>query len=230
MGSSLSGKEILLVDDAADIQLIGKKILENEGAVVYGAVSVEKAKEILEFKIPHIMIVDLQMPVETGFDLLAYRASKPELKAVPALVMSGLKDRESVMKSISLGASDYLLKPIRNTSLLQKVRKILKVSGTYKYKFAPGQQPDVQLSLNAEITGLSEVGLDLSIPAKLAPGSPVQLTSDLLVMLDLKDTLLRNSLQGAKYKESGFYTHQVNFLGIGDDVIRRIKDFMRGLK
>ncbi len=226
----LKDREILLIDDAEDVRLLGRKILENDGALVQTASSVEEAKICLEKKIPHLIILDLQMNGQDGFDFLRFRRESLEVKRVPVLVMSGLTDKDSVIKAISLGADAYLLKPLRNTALLQKVSKILKVAGTHSFQFSEKERPEVTLTLNAEIFALSEAGMDVVAPAKIAAGAAVNLSTTLLNELKLDSCPLRNTQLGGKYSQPGYYLNRVNFVGIGEEAVKNIRNFMRGLK
>ncbi len=226
----LQKKDILLIDDSEDILLLGRKILEADGAIVHTASSVKMAKEILTGLTPHIIISDLEMNDQDGFDFLSFRRESNEIRHIPVLVMSGLNDRHSVLKAASLGATDFLLKPLRNISLLQKVRKILKVSGTQAFRFPVEQRPKYSISLKAEISAISEAGVDLIMPLKLSSGGEVKLTSELLTELKLENISLRNTLRGGKYTESGLYLNRVNFVGIGEEIAKTIRTFMKGVK
>jgi CheY-like chemotaxis protein len=63
------------------------------------------------YPLPKLLVVDLKMPLMDGFELLAWIQSRPELDALPAIVISSSDhpaDREKAMK---LGAREYFVKP-----------------------------------------------------------------------------------------------------------------------
>jgi CheY-like chemotaxis protein len=63
------------------------------------------------YPLPELVLVDLKMPLMDGFELLAWLQNRPELQALPVIVISSsdlLTDRE---KALKLGAKDYFVKP-----------------------------------------------------------------------------------------------------------------------
>src|SRR5690242_19224740 len=101
--SALQGKDILVVDDEADIRLLARKILEGDGAIVVDCPDIATALTSAQKKVPHLILTDLTMPGGSGFDLLAKKRQIPELQTVPVIVLSGMKDRDSVSRAIALG-------------------------------------------------------------------------------------------------------------------------------
>jgi len=65
-----------------------------------------------------LLLLDLEMPQLSGFDLLALRAAEPALRAVPVIVTSSIEGAAQVARCIELGADDFLHKPV-NPVLLQ---------------------------------------------------------------------------------------------------------------
>jgi len=61
--------------------------------------------------IPALILLDLKMPRMTGFDVLRWIARRPELKAVPVIVLSSSSAEADMRKARELGARDYLVKP-----------------------------------------------------------------------------------------------------------------------
>ena len=132
---SLQGRNILIVDDARDVRILVKRILEGDGATVHEAPDADIALAVLQTRSPHLVITDLAMPGKSGFDLLDLRRSHEAWRNLPMLVLSGKNDLESVSRSIALGANDYILKPLSSTLLLQKVRRALKASSFLTHVF-----------------------------------------------------------------------------------------------
>ena len=74
--------------------------------------------------LPALVLLDLKMPVKSGFDVLAWRSTRPELKCLPMVVLtsSGLQaDRE---KALRLGASEYRIKPRAVEDLVKLVGEL----------------------------------------------------------------------------------------------------------
>jgi len=61
--------------------------------------------------IPALLLLDLKMPRMTGFDVLAWLASRPDFKHLPAVVFSSSSEEQDVSRARQMGARDYLIKP-----------------------------------------------------------------------------------------------------------------------
>lgn len=142
----MENKRILIIDDDVDILLFANSILSRGGAEVLSAESADQGFTLASKHLPHLIICDLNMPRKSGFDFLSLKRGNSLLSDVPVLVLSGLNDRESVVKARSLGAVDYLLKPMRADSLLEKVRKCLKPTALLKFDFPAGKEPTALLT------------------------------------------------------------------------------------
>lgn len=60
---------------------------------------------------PGLVVLDIQMPVKTGFDVLEWIRQQPAYQALPVVVMSGLHSPKAVERALALGAHSYLFKP-----------------------------------------------------------------------------------------------------------------------
>ncbi len=221
--ASLSGKDILLLDDAEDIRLLAGKILSGDGANVIPAVDVDQAMGLAKEKIPHIFIIDLEMPVKTGFDFLEAKRFDTHLKDIPVIVLSGLKDKISVQKAISLGAADYILKPFRATLLLQKIRKALKLSSFLKRTIDDPALSVATLSVPTEIIRMNETGCQIDCAVKISPNENIQLTSDLLKSLQIEQIQMKSTEQEPQFGASGRYICEINFIGMDPELVRKIR-------
>ena len=108
---------ILVVDDEPDIRITLAKRLAKWQFKVLTAENGSQAMAVVQAARPHIVITDLFMPEVDGFTLLQHLyETAPEL---PVIVISGLGERNDVIKALRLGAWDYLYKPIENASFLR---------------------------------------------------------------------------------------------------------------
>jgi CheY-like chemotaxis protein len=72
--------------------------------------------------LPALLLLDLKMPFMDGFEVLAWLASQPELKDIPAVVLSSSSDESDIQRALQLGARGYFVKPLT----LPELVKILK--------------------------------------------------------------------------------------------------------
>lgn len=116
-------KSILVVDDQPQISKLLNDLLTHSGYQVHlafnGEMGYKKAKEIK----PHLIIMDVMMPVMSGFDSVKSIRNEPELANVPIIFLTarGLDtDRQEAEK---LGAVEFVTKPFSPKQLIQLVKK-----------------------------------------------------------------------------------------------------------
>jgi CheY-like chemotaxis protein len=78
----------------------------------------------VDYPLPHLLLVDLKMPLVNGFDVLAWLKTRPELASLPALVLSSSAHEQDISRSRSLGARDYYVKPSDLAELTQLARDL----------------------------------------------------------------------------------------------------------
>lgn len=124
-----SGRGVLVVDDnPADLKLVGT-LFEEEGLSVRLAGSVAEAKEILKADGTafDLVLSDISMPGETGFDLLAWikRDDSPVRELPVLLTTAQLPEAENRLKGLALGAVDYVVRPIDLKELVVRAIKAI---------------------------------------------------------------------------------------------------------
>jgi len=116
---------LIVEDDPVTLKVIDKTLKKSEYETLL-AQSVKEAIALLESNSSITLIIsDIMMPEADGFELLKFRQSFLRISKIPILMCTALGDKESVTKSISMGANDYLVKPIQKDILLSKVKKLL---------------------------------------------------------------------------------------------------------
>jgi two-component system response regulator len=73
---------------------------------------------------PDLVLLDLRMPVCDGFEVLAWRQTRPELKTLPIVILSGSALKEDMKRARVLGADEYLVKPPSQKELVNMVMKL----------------------------------------------------------------------------------------------------------
>ena len=77
------------------------------------------------YPVPSLMLLDLNMPQTTGFDVLRWVRAQPLLNDLTVVVMTGSKENEDVHRAYELGADSYLVKPTKFSDLV-KITQSLK--------------------------------------------------------------------------------------------------------
>jgi two-component system phosphate regulon response regulator OmpR len=114
---------LLVVDDDRRIRALLLRFLLAEGYRVSTAETAREARAKLEGLKFDLLILDVMMPGENGFDLArAIRASS----AVPILMLTARDEKESRIMGLEIGADDYLAKPFEPRELSLRIANILK--------------------------------------------------------------------------------------------------------
>lgn len=101
---------ILIVDDAVDSRQALARLLQKEGHDVAVAFNGADALARIKQKTPDLILLDQMMPEVDGLTFLAGIRRFPKYKHLRVIMMSGLTDRNSVMRAQMLGVLEYLVK------------------------------------------------------------------------------------------------------------------------
>ena len=115
---------ILLVEDVVAARDAMARLLQHDGHEVMVAGNGAEALARLKQAIPDLIVLDQMMPEVDGLTFLASVRRFPKWKALPVIMLTGLKDRASAMRAQTLGVSAYMQKGEFDTSdLLNQIRE-----------------------------------------------------------------------------------------------------------
>lgn len=120
------GYRILLIDDEVDILEFVRYNLERDGYEVFTAPNGAVGIEIALSAKPHLILLDMMMPVMDGLETCQAIRSMPELKNVMVVFLSAVGSEEMQLQGYGAGADDYISKPIKMNILRSRVKAILK--------------------------------------------------------------------------------------------------------
>ncbi|TSC85168.1 MAG: two-component histidine kinase/response regulator motif-containing protein [Parcubacteria group bacterium Gr01-1014_17] len=109
-GDSLSGKAVLVVEDDAFLHDILVRKLSGAGAKLLHATDSGEAFESLRNEKSDIVLLDILLPGQDGFEVLRQIRAKPETKALPVILLSNLGQKSDIDKGKQLGANRFLIK------------------------------------------------------------------------------------------------------------------------
>ncbi|ORT99247.1 response regulator [Anaerovibrio sp. JC8] len=122
---------ILTVDDDPINNMILDAILGHDYEVI-SAVNGEKAIELIKERRPDLVLLDINMPVMNGFQVLEHIKQDKEWKDIPVIMLTAEVDQEKEVKGIQLGAFDFLHKPFIPTLILIHVQRTLELMALQK--------------------------------------------------------------------------------------------------
>ena len=120
------GYKILLIDDEADILEFVKYNLERDGYEVHTASNGAEGLQVALSVKPHLILLDMMMPVLDGVETCKAIRQSPVLKNVMVVFLSAAGTEETQLQGYGAGADDYINKPIKMNILRSRVQAILK--------------------------------------------------------------------------------------------------------
>lgn len=123
----LEGKKILIVEDSSTIRYEIKIIVEQARMkLVEAANEIGLFMKIEEYgKMVDLIIMDLTLEYENGFDLIEKLKKVDKYKDIPILIFTEHADKDTVLKAKQLNIAGYLRKPIQKEEFIKRVKSIL---------------------------------------------------------------------------------------------------------
>ena len=118
---------VLVVDDLPVNSALLAGILKREGFRVITAARGPEARELARSQHPDVVLLDIVMPEETGFETCSRLKVDPETSDIPVLFISALEDVKDKVHGLHLGAVDYISKPFQAEEVLARVRVHLRI-------------------------------------------------------------------------------------------------------
>jgi two-component system NtrC family sensor kinase len=118
---SMTSATILIVDDDRANRLVLRRGLQNHYRLLE-AENGEECLQILDKEKVQLVLLDLMMPVMSGFEVLKYISDNPQKNFPNIVVLSALMDSQTITNVLSMGAADYLTKPFNMEEMLARVK------------------------------------------------------------------------------------------------------------
>lgn len=115
-------KAVVLIvdDDIANIEIMNAAL--GDDYEICFATSGEQALEVVRLTLPDLVLLDVVMPGMQGFEVCSIFKRDPMLSDIPVIFTTGLGDTEDEVHGLSLGAIDYVTKPIHPVVLRNRVK------------------------------------------------------------------------------------------------------------
>ena len=122
-GAQAEGSPVLVIDDDPTVHDLMRRFLGKEGFRIVPALSGEEGLKLARESPPDVILLDVQMPTMDGWTVLQQLKADPRLKDIPVVLVT-MMDQKNL--GFSLGANDYLMKPVdreRVAAVLRKYRR-----------------------------------------------------------------------------------------------------------
>lgn len=120
---------ILAIEDDPIMQKVLRDILKPEGFEAIICPDAARGLERAQTDMPDLILLDVNLPDKSGFDVCRELKSDPRTRHIPVLMLTGeAREVAQRVEGLDLGAEDYLFKPLSPKVLVSRVRSILKLT------------------------------------------------------------------------------------------------------
>jgi len=129
--NTLNKPKVLIVDDEKDqVELLCLQ-LEDEYLPI-PAYSGKEAIELVKAELPDLILLDLMMPENDGYEICNIIKNDPDHKFIPIIIISGFFEKPNKAKVTQCGADDFIYKPIDRFELKTRVKSLIRIKKDYE--------------------------------------------------------------------------------------------------
>ena len=155
------GESILIIDDDKDLGEITSDMLESYGYSVTKVLDSEKAYEILTNKVFHLILLDINLPFESGFEVCK---EIRKVSSVPIIFASARTAEKDKIEGLDIGGDDYISKPYSLKELLSRVNALIRRTYGFKKENKLIKIRDLEIDENKRI--VKKKGKEVSLSLK----------------------------------------------------------------
>jgi len=119
---------VMVVDDSLTMRKVTGRILERNNFDVVAARDGVEALELLEERVPDLMLLDIEMPRMDGYELATAMRADPRYKAVPIVMITSRSGEKHRQRAFEIGVQRYLGKPYQELDLMRNVYDLLGIA------------------------------------------------------------------------------------------------------
>ncbi len=118
-------KRILVIEDNETNLMIFTDILTAAGHEVLGATTAEEGLQLAKEKLPHLVLMDIQLPGIDGLEAVRCFRGDPAIRSIPIVALTAHAMAGHRERAMQTGCTGYITKPIRSREFRQQVQKFL---------------------------------------------------------------------------------------------------------
>jgi DNA-binding response OmpR family regulator len=119
-----AGKRKIIVVDDIKFHLMTLQGRFKQYYDIFPAQSLDELLEILEETIPELILLDISMPENDGFEIIKILKGNPRFAEIPVVFLTSHHDRKSILKGMELGAVDFITKPFSDANIIERIEYI----------------------------------------------------------------------------------------------------------
>lgn len=117
-------RKVLIADDEPNIVTALEFLLRRSGYDVRVAINGEEALALVETFVPDVVLLDIMMPVKSGYEVVQRMRQRSEWRHIKIVVLSAKGREAEVSKGVSLGADLYITKPFSTQELIETINRL----------------------------------------------------------------------------------------------------------
>jgi two-component system, cell cycle response regulator len=121
--------KILSIDDSKMVRLLVSRAFKKLGCEVFEAGNGLDGISIAKQERPDVIILDLTMPVMDGMETLAEMKNIDSIKEIPVVMLTADGAQDIIAQLAKLGVRDHIIKPFKEQDIVDRVNRILPLSG-----------------------------------------------------------------------------------------------------
>ena len=132
----MATKKILVADDNRVSRELIREVLENSSQKVLEAENGEEAIEMIASEKPDVVLLDIQMPIFDGYEVLRRIRNNPRFCDIPFVALTAYAMKEDRERALASGFNAYFTKPIDASSLRIRIKQMLHAGSDSQRKFS----------------------------------------------------------------------------------------------
>lgn len=114
-------KKILVIDDEKTIRVLLQNYLQKDYDVITKSDGEEGLNWLQEGNFPDLIVSDIQMPNLDGYEFIKNIRASGYFKEIPMIMLSGIESSAEKVKTLKMGANDYIVKPFNPEELAVRI-------------------------------------------------------------------------------------------------------------
>jgi DNA-binding response OmpR family regulator len=180
------------------------------------------------------VITDTMMPMMSGYSLTTTIRKNLEYGKIPILMLTRRRERDDVKKAIEAGVTDYAVKPIDESLLLDKLQLcLMQVGGTRHVFQCPVIEPQssAQFQLDCKVVSMSETDLTVKFPIAIPTGTSFFLANSIFEEIGIKTPEMKimrcEPSNVGSFSKAFPFEAVVSFMGVVENDLRKIRNWLK---
>ncbi|MFM7886980.1 MAG: PleD family two-component system response regulator [Pseudanabaena sp.] len=219
--------QVLIVDDNEINRDMLARRLHRKDFHLSMAVDGRAALSMIQANHYDLILLDIMMPEMDGYEVLKYLKKDPRLRNIPVIMISALKEMDSVMQCMEIGADDYLTKPIDPEMLKSAINRCLlsrnpSISSNTDFKKTYDSLKSTSENTGDQITGFN-------LPENTTRGRSTHTTNIDEVVLQIMQSGVMNR-KSYLYFSKAIYNSLFENVGLSDQEVYQINSVFAAIQ